>query len=126
MKILNYIFWKTTRFRLKKDGFNNTYLKALIIFGLIFICLPLIVINPTFLKINHLVRLSRPMQYLFTIPLVCLSVLPFWLLFPRKKIRDLNYTDEEKKIYNKKIFYCIFIILLLIILRVFYLKFYKY
>lgn len=126
MEILNYVFWKTTRFRLKKDGFNHTYLKALLIFGLIFICLPLVIINPGFLKFTQLVQYSRPIQYLFTIPLVCLSALPFWLMFPKKIISNLNYSDEEKRRNNRKVLYCFFLILFLLALRVIYVKFYKY
>lgn len=105
MRILNYIFWKITRYRLKKDGFNITYWKALLMFGVFFIGFPLIFINPKILNIDIFTRLSKPIQYLFSIPFVCLSVTPFWIIFPKEKIQNLNYSDDEKKKYNRKILF---------------------
>ncbi len=122
MNFLNYIFWKTTRYRIKKDGFDFTYLKAILLFELVFITIPTIITQPTFLGLAYIAKLNTSLRYLFFFPLVILSALPFWFIFPKEKIRNLNFSDADILLYNKKISYVIVFMLFLFVLRIVYVK----
>lgn len=126
MKILNYFFWKITRYRLEKDGFDSTYIKAILIFGLFILVIPIIITQSDSLVFEHIRKLSKPLQYLCFFPLIVLTAIPFWVMFPKEKIRNLNYSDEEKKKYNRKILYVFLFFIFLLISRIIYVKFYKY
>jgi cell division protein FtsL len=59
--------------------------------------------------------------YYTVIAILC--SLPFRLIFPRNKIKNMVYTDDEQKAFKKKIYIRLAIIALLMTSRILYLKY---
>ena len=127
MKILNYIFWRFWRFRVKKENGdeNGAYWFATILWGFFFVY-PLIVF-----KINHLINIilditnSRLIQLILIFPIAFLCSIPVRLIFPKKKIFALEYSITDKKQLNFKILYIFIFFLSLILFGILYLYNYK-
>lgn len=127
MNMIEYIFWKFWKFRVRKENNdkNGAYLSATLLFGLFFIFFPSLFVMKK--QYSHLPALpdTKLYQYLIMIPIVFLCSIPVRLLLPKKKIFALEYSNTEKRRLNFKILYFILGVLLLLILGILYLKFYK-
>ena len=114
MKFLDYLFW---RLRRSEKLTGSSYSTATFVLGVIVTLIILIVFDIPY-KLVH--QKNRLYDYILWFILASIFSLPFRLIFPKKKIENLNFTEEELKKY-KIIFRCIMMLLLLLyIIRVWY------
>jgi hypothetical protein len=122
MKLAEYLFWKFWKFRVKKEqDLDSAYFFATMFYGLFFIFIPLIIILKNYDNLPILPE-SKTIQYVLIIPTIFVSSIPFKIIFPKKKIFSLEYTDLDKKRYNNKLFLLLLIAFFLICLRIYFMK----
>lgn len=124
MKTITYVFWKFWKFRVKKDGGDqdSAYFFTTIFFAIFLIVIPLMILIGKFIVIPKLPENNKIIGYLIVIPLNLLGSLPIRLIFPKKKILNLEYSNEERKHYKYNFYLFILIISILIIIRYLYVK----
>lgn len=109
MKTFVYLFWNIYRFFKGKGKTESAfpYFNATMFLGGI---VTLVVINVFDIVPNAVrVELQKKGIYFYLFWILCGTILsfPFRLMFPKKKIESLSYTDEEKKRYNLNAVYLV-------------------
>lgn len=122
MKLVEYLFWKFWKFRAKKEqDMDSAYFFAAMFFGFLIFFLPSLLILKNFDALPELQK-NKTMQYALIVPIIYFCSLPIRVIFRKKRIFSLEYSDLDKKRFNKKLFLLILISLFLICLRVYFMK----
>ncbi len=124
MKTITYIFWRFWKFRVNKDGGDqdSAYFFSTIFFAVFLVSIPLMILIGRFIVIPKLPEDNKIIGYLIVIPLNLLCSLPIRLVFPKKRILNLEYSIEERKHYKYNFYRFILIISILITVRYFHMK----
>ena len=119
MRFLNYLFWRLSRSKVTAHSyFNATLALGVIVTLIVFLSFD---IPYEFIHYELINEDSRLYDYILWFVLGSIFSIPFRLIFPKKKIENLNFTEKELK-KNKIIFRGIIIFLLLawLIIRIWY------
>jgi hypothetical protein len=122
MKLAEYLFWKFWKFRAKKEqDMDSAYFFATMFFGFLIFFFPSLLILKNFGALLDLQK-NKTLQYALIVPIIFLCSLPIRLIFRKKRIFSLEYSDLDKNRYNNKLFLLLLITFFLIFLRVYFMK----
>lgn len=124
MKTLTYIFWRFWKFRVKKDGGdqNSAYFLVTGIFAIFLVGIPLMILTGNIFVLPKLQQEDKFLGYFIAIPIILFCSIPIRLIFPKKKILNLEYSIEERKYYKYNFYRFILTISILITIRYFHMN----